>query len=193
MTAYDFVHLVIYAAGGRIEGRTKLQNTVYFVGVLTGHIQTLGFRARYYGPSSPAVAGAVQELRGLKFLEQHVTANEPADAGGFEMTRYEYTLTAEGVEVAQEKAARYATDWARIRDAIHRLKGSDVQDYVRLAIAAKTDLLARQAGAPLSAPSLKEKAIEHGWKAFTDEQYAEAVRFLQSVVGTRPEPVPAPA
>jgi len=30
----------------------------------------------------------------------------------------------------------------------------------------------------LSAETLKEKAAEHGWKAFTDKQYDEAVQFI---------------
>jgi uncharacterized protein YwgA len=191
MTTYDFVHLVISAAGGRIEGRTKLQNVVYFVGVLTEWVQNLGYRPHYYGPFSPAVAGAVQELRGLKFLEQHISANDTTEEGGFEMTRYTYTLTPEGKQVADEKAAQWPNEWARITAAVRRLNESDVRDYVRLAIAAKTDLLARQTSEPLSESALRKKATEHGWKAFNDTQYAEALQFLRTVVNTQAQPKPA--
>jgi hypothetical protein len=193
MTTYDFVHLVIHAAGDRIEGRTNLQATVYFVGVLTDRVQSLGYRSHYYGTFSPAVAGAVQELRGLRFLEQRVSASDASDDRGFEMTRYDYILTAEGRQVAEAKVASWPAEWEGIRAAVRRLKESEVQDYVPLAIAAKTDLIKRQAGTALEAAALKEKAAEHGWKAFTDTQFAEAIRFLQTVVSSTPQPKPAGA
>jgi len=186
MTTYDFVHIVIHAAGDRIEGRTKLQKVVYFAGVLTGELQKLGYRPHYYGPYSSAVADAVQELRGLKFLEQHAQSEGATDESGFEMTRYDYALTPEGKAVAEEKAARWPDVWGRIGEAMGRLKGANVQDYVRLAIAAKAHLLSQAAGQVLPADALRQKAAEHGWKAFTDEQYAEAVRFLAAVVGPPP-------
>ncbi|VTR91109.1 Uncharacterized protein OS=Methanocella conradii (strain DSM 24694 / JCM 17849 / CGMCC 1.5162 / HZ254) GN=Mtc_0874 PE=4 SV=1 [Gemmata massiliana] len=189
MTTYDFVHLVIYAVGGQIQGRTKLQKTVYFVGVLTGKIQDLGYRSHYYGPFSPAVAGAVQELRGLKFLEQHVSTGDAFDENEFEMTRYDYALTPEGTQIAEEKTIQQAGEWEQIRAAIRRLEAANIPDYVRLAIAAKTDLLTRQGGEHFPADVLKQKTAEHGWKAFTEEQYFDALRFLQTVIGCRLEPV----
>lgn len=185
MNCYDFVHLVILAAGGKIEGRTKLQKIVYFAGVLTGDIKRLGYRPHYYGPYSPDVAGAVQELRGLKFLDQTILSRGAADENGFEKVRYDYVLTREGTELAKEKAAHHAVEWKRIAEAVAKLRSANVQDYVRLAIAAKTDLLNRQAGRELPDEVLREKAAEHGWKEFTGEQYAEAVQFLKTVVGTR--------
>jgi uncharacterized protein YwgA len=185
MTTYDFVHLVIHAAGGQVRGRTKLQKTVYFVGVLTGQLPALGFRPHYYGPYSPAVAGAVQELRGLRFLEQKVSADGTTDERGFEVTRYEYILTEEGKQVAAEKAANSSDDWKLITGAVQRLRAADIHDYVRLAIAAKTHLLSQQAGT-MQPDVLKAKASEHGWAAFTDEQYSEAVKFLEVVVGSPP-------
>jgi uncharacterized protein YwgA len=191
VTAYDFVHLVIYASGGEVTGRTKLQKVVYFAGVLTGRAGDLGYRAHYYGPYSPDVAEAVEELRSLKFLEQRAVANGVVDDQGFEKTRYDYLLTHEGKQVAEEKAAQWADDWQEITNAVRRLKQANVQDYVRLAIAAKTDLLSRQNGQLLSAEALKKKTAEYGWKAFTDEQYTDAIRFLQTVVGTPSQSRPA--
>ncbi len=182
MTPYDFVHLVLLASGDSIKGRTKLQKVVYFVGLLTGQLPILGYRPHYYGPYSPDVAGAVQDLRSLKFLEQHIHCSATTDESGFEMKRYDYSLTPEGKQVAEEKAAQFPEDWKQIADAVGRLNAAGVQDYVRLAIAAKTDLLFRQNQSSLSLDSLREKAAEHGWNAFTDRQYAEALSFLKSVV-----------
>lgn len=191
MTAYDFVHLALHAAGGEVRGRTMLQKVVYFAGVLTGHLDRLGYRAHYYGPYSADVAEAVEELRGLNFLEQRAVAYGATDANGFEKTRYDYKLTEEGKAVAEEKAVAWADEWVRIRDAVRRLAEAKVTDYVRLAIAAKTYLLSQQFGRPLPPDSLKQKTAEHGWKAFTDEQYSEAVAFLETVVGLPARPTPA--
>ena len=191
MTEYDFVHLVIQAAGGQIQGRTKLQNTVYFVGVLTDQVHNLGYRTHYYAPFSPAVAGAVQELRGLKFLEQRVAPTVEATENGFEMTRYDYVLTEEGKQVATEKAVQWPEDWDRITAAVQRLNTASIQDYVRLTIAAKTDLASRQTGTTLPPAALKAKAVEHGWKAFTDQQYAEALKFLETVIAPQLRPATA--
>ncbi|MBA4064276.1 MAG: hypothetical protein C0501_11290 [Isosphaera sp.] len=181
MTTYDFVHLVLYAAGGEIRGRTKLQKMVYFAGALTGDPRRLGYRAHYYGPYSAEVADAVEELRGLKFLEQRAAGAGTTDEHGFEIARYDYTLTEEGRQVAAEKAAAAPAEWPRIRAAVEKLAAAPVRDYVRLAIAAKTHLLTRQAGRGLAGEALRAETAAHGWKAFTDEQYDEALQFLEAV------------
>jgi len=181
MTTYDVVHLVIHATGGTIQGRTKLQKVIYFVGVLTDRLKQLGYRAHYYGPYSSDVAGAIQELRSLGFLEQRTTGVGTTDNFGFEVTRYDYTLTDEGKQVAAEKAAAHAVEWDRIRKAVTAINAAPVQDYVRLAVAAKTHLLTQQAGSALEPDALKAKAQEHGWSAFTPEQYDDAIRFLTAV------------
>lgn len=181
MTTYDLVHLVVLASGGEIKGRTKLQKVIYFVGVLTGQIGRLGYRAHFYGPYSPDVANAVEELHGLKFLEQRAVATGVADDNGFEKTRYDYTLTEEGKQVAEEKATQWPEEWAQIEAAVRQLDKANIQDYVRLAIAAKTHLLTQQAGQILSRDVLKTKTAEHGWSAFRPDQYDEALKFLETV------------
>ena len=181
MKAYDFVHLVIHAAGGKVQGRTKLQKLVYFVGVLTGRLDRLGYRAHYYGPYSADVAGAVQELRGLKFLEQRILSPGAVDQRGFEVTRYDYVLTEEGKEVADEKAKAQPEEWDKIVQAVKRIESQDMQDYVRLAIAAKTHLITQNAGQSLSVDELKRRTGEHGWSAFSPDQYDEALKFLKKV------------
>lgn len=186
MTPYDFVHLVLFASDGSIEGRTKLQKVVYFAGVLTKQIDHLGYRAHFYGPFSPLVAGAIEELRGLKFLEQRTVSSSMADQNGFEKIRYDYVLTEDGRVVAEEKSRQFPKEWEQIKLAVERLKTANITDYVRLAIAAKTYLLTQQVGRDLPSDELRAKAAEHGWTAFNDEQYTEAMTFLLNVVGTSP-------
>lgn len=179
MKTYDFVHLVIHAAGDRVQGRTKLQKMVYFVGAVTGNLERLGYRPHYYGTYSPDVAGAVQELRGLKFLDQQPVAFGAMDKSGFEISRYDYSLTEEGKQLADEKANQWPEDWTRIKEAVDLINSTKMQDYVRLAIASKTHLVSQLSGKKLSSEELKTRTAEHGWNAFTPEQYQEALEFLE--------------
>jgi hypothetical protein len=104
------------------------------------------------------------------------------------MSRYDYTLTEVGKQIAEDKTGRWPNEWDLIIKAIRRLKTAYTADYVRLAIAAKTDLLSRESGSSLSPESLKAKTAEHGWKAFTDEQYADAMNFLKAVFPHESQP-----
>ncbi|MGB2780353.1 MAG: hypothetical protein WBD63_02605, partial [Phycisphaerae bacterium] len=70
MDATNFVLLALHAVGGEIQGKTKLQKTIYFLGVMTGHLDDLGYRAHYYGPYSDDVADAVSRLRSVDFVDQ---------------------------------------------------------------------------------------------------------------------------
>lgn len=181
MKPYDFVHLALYAAGGHIEGRTKLQKLVYFVGALTGELSNLGYRPHYYGPFSPSVAGAVQELCGLQFLDQKISSEETRDDQGFEVARYDYVLTDAGKLVAAEKAATHSEFWSKLSDAMKVFQSARVDDYVRLSIAAKTHLINEITGMALSSDALREKAAEHGWTGFSQNQYEDAMTFLRCV------------
>ncbi len=63
MDSKDFVLLAMLAMGGEIQGKTKFQKTVYFLGLMTGCIDDLGYRAHFYGPYSDEVADAIGWLR----------------------------------------------------------------------------------------------------------------------------------
>ena len=128
---YDYVHLVLHAYGGKIEGRTKLQKIVYFVGALTGHPGDLGYRAHFYGPYSSDVSVAADELQGLGFLTKKKSSFGSVDSSGFEVARYDFQLTDDGEIVAKEKAATHATLWERIRKAVQTLKDANAEDYVK--------------------------------------------------------------
>ena len=70
MNARDFVQLALIAMDGEIRGKTKLQKTVYFLGLLTGSLDDLGYRAHFYGPYSDDVAEAVGWLKTIGTADQ---------------------------------------------------------------------------------------------------------------------------
>ena len=177
---YDFVHLVIHASGDQIAGRTKLQKTVYFVGVMTRMLPNLGYRPHFYGPFSPDVAEAVEDLRSLKFLKQETQGMNAVDSRGFEVARYDYTLTADGKQIAEEKAQQHSAVWKRIQAAVKRLDAADASDYVKLSIAAKAYFMHGKSSRPTTPDELSKMAQSFGWKV-SEQQLQEADEWLESL------------
>ena len=64
---------IIYAAGGRIVGRTRLQKMVYLMTV-TGFDHTFSFEYRHYGPYSDQLASATSLscMEGLVHEDQQI-------------------------------------------------------------------------------------------------------------------------
>src|SRR5262245_47705849 len=114
MNAYDFVHLALLAMGGEIRGKTKLQKTVYFIGLLCKMEEDLGYRPHFYGPYSAEVAGAAQSLRALGFATQSSAGIGSMDSSGFEVARYDLALTDEGKRTAEVKAKQNQEVWQKI-------------------------------------------------------------------------------
>ena len=180
MTTYDFVHLVIHASGDQIAGRTKLQKTVYFVGVMSGMLPYLGYRPHFYGPFSPDVAEAVEDLRSLKFLKQEAQGMNAVDSRGFEVARYDYTLTGEGKQIAEEKAQQHSAVWKRITVAVKRLNAADASDYVKLSIAAKAYFMHGKSSRPTTPEELSKMGQQFGWKV-SEQQLQEANEWLETL------------
>jgi len=137
MDTYDFVHLSLHALGGQVSGRTKLQKLMYFAGILTEMIPELGYRPHYYGPYSAEVAGAVDRVRGLGFVDLNMTRATAVDPLGFEVARSDFTLNDEGKRMVEAKARHDPKMWSKIQTAVARLKNASTADYVHLSIAAK--------------------------------------------------------
>jgi uncharacterized protein len=180
MNTYDFVHLTLFALGGEVRGKTKLQKTVYFVGILSGSLEELGYRPHFYGPYSAEVAGAVDRLRALGFVDQQVVGRGAVDQEGFEVARYDFTLNDQGKQIAQAKAYKYSGEWEKIRKAVEFLKKADQPDYVKLSIAAKTYFMLGEKKETASEEELASLANTFGWSV-TPQQVMEAGRFLESL------------
>ena len=187
MTTYDFVHLVLLASGGRMSGRTKLQKTVYFTGVLTNRADGLGFRAHYYGPYSPDVSAAIDDLRGLGFLTQRIASGNAVDSRGFEIARYDYELTDDGRLIAEDKAAKYPDLWTRIRAAVAKLAAAKAEDYVKLSVAAKSFFMSKTKTGVMTPEERSRQSSEFGW-AVPPEEFREADELLRSIGLLTPEP-----
>src|SRR5271170_1950900 len=104
MNTYDFVQLGLFKLGGEIKGRTKLQKTIYFLAVTTGHNpEDFGYRPHFYGPYSEEVAEAVDRLKALGFVTQSIAGGGGYDNRGFEVARFDFKLNVEGEQIANAK------------------------------------------------------------------------------------------
>jgi len=178
--AYDFVHLALHAMGGEIQGRTKLQKTVYFLGVMTDHLEELGYGAHYYGPYSAQVAQAADRLVSLGFVDLSVSGTGGIDSRGFEVARYDYKLNDEGKRVAELKKERFPGEWQKIQEAAQRLGRAGEQDYMSLSIAAKIHFMLGEKQGKATLGELSEYAQKFGWAVSADEA-REAAQFLQKI------------
>jgi uncharacterized protein len=180
MTAYDFVHLTFLATGGRIEGRTKLQKTVYFFGLLTGQTEELGYGPHYYGPYSSDVAEAASRLVAIGFLDQNAKNFSSIDTNGFEVTRHDYALSDDGRVIAEKKAERNPDFWKCMQGAADRIHAAGDLDYIRLSVAAKTYFILNRAGRPVTPEEISTTAQSLGWNP-TPAQVTEAADYLKKL------------
>lgn len=185
MSAYDFVHLAFHAIGGEICGTTKLQKTIYFLGVLTGALDQLGYRPHYYGPYSDTVAAALNRLKALGFVQQSSLHTGAVDGDGFEITRKDFELTDQGRSIAQQKATENPVIWRKIRDAVARFKEAGEIDYMKMSVAAKTFYILSTKGTPATSVELSESAKSLGWNPKPDE-IVESVGFLKGLGLVKP-------
>lgn len=173
---YDFVHLALLTLGGKVEGKTKLQKLIYFIGVRLGMEQQLGYRPHYYGPFSAEVSEAMDLLCARGFVAVSLAGAGALDDRGFELVRSDYTLTPDGRTVAVTKAASNKALSERIREAVAKLEGLKGRDYMDLSIMAKTYFMMKSN--PRS--DLSALAQTFGW-AVTEGQIRDAQQELGSV------------
>ncbi|MEY2486753.1 MAG: uncharacterized protein QOH39_2401 [Verrucomicrobiota bacterium] len=180
MNPYDIVHLTLHAFGGCIEGRTKLQKSVYFVGIITDSLVDLGYRPHFYGPYSDLVTAAVARLKSLGFVTESALGSGAIGDGGFEIARHDFQLTTEGQRIAKEKAEQNAEVWSKIKDAVNRVKSAGSIDYMRMSVAAKTYHMLKAKGKPATPEELSESAKALGWEA-KPHDIEQSISFLQKL------------
>lgn len=177
MDATNFVLLALHAVGGEIQGKTKFQKTIYFLGVMTGHLDDLGYRAHYYGPYSDDVADAVNRLRSVDFVDQSAAGSGTVGKFGFEVCRYDFSLTQDGKQIADAKAAEKPVFWKKLQRAVAALGKAGDLDYVRLSIAAKTHFMLGKKKGKATMAELANLAKRFGWKV-TKAQVKQAAQYL---------------
>jgi uncharacterized protein YwgA len=170
--------LSLLAMGSEIQGKTKLQKTVYFLGLMTGCLDDLGYRAHFYGLYSDEVADAIGWLSTIGAVNQTSAGFGTVDNSGFEIRRYDFRLNDQGRQFAEARSRRNLDLWRKLQDAANLLRRSGDLDYVKLSIAAKTYFMLQETDGQTSENDLARLATRFGWEV-TPEQVQEAASYLE--------------
>jgi uncharacterized protein len=189
METKDFVQLAMLAMGSEIQGKTKLQKTVYFLGLMTGCLDDLAYRPHFYGPYSNEVTGAIDWLQTIGAIDQRSSSVGSVDHAGFEIRRYDFLLNEEGKRFVESTARRHPELWKKIDDAATRLKRAGDINYAKMSIAAKTFFMLKETDGQASDSDLARLASRFGWEVTLNE-VKEAVAYLRQI-GLLPARKPA--
>lgn len=161
-----------------MQGRTLLQKRAFFVTELIGEDFGLKFDAHYYGPYSPTVEGTTTQLKNLGFLQESNTGFGILSEG-FEVRRYDYSLTEDGQKLLER--LRASPEYGIVKGATDRVLAAGNPNYVELSIAAKAYfLLKKKEGGSMSVAELIKQAEKYNW-SISPESIHRAVGFLSSV------------
>jgi uncharacterized protein YwgA len=181
MNAAQFLLSLIDASDGNIQGRTLLQKRAFFVALLSGIDSGLAFDAYYYGPYSSTLDNTVAQLKNLDFIDEDDTPFGVI-SGGFEMRRYDYKLTSQGIEVVQK--LRNTEEYSKIRQGVQKIEAAGNPNYFELSIAAKAFFILRKQRRPMSTEEIKREAEKFNWD-IQPQSLEKAVTFLQRLGLTR--------
>lgn len=177
MQPRDFVLFSHGAFDQGITGRTALQKIVYFLSVMMD--KDLGYNPHFYGPYSPKVAEANAELKELDYLEETTTVYGYNNQG-FEMTKYDYSFTEDGLKLLDRKKKEFSAEWAQIINLRDRIKSAGDLSYMELAMAAKAFIILEYEGGASNKEKIKTKAKQLGW-SIDDNSLENALSFLEKL------------
>lgn len=176
----QFLLLVIDAAGGKVTGKTYLQKLCFFVGIKLAE-PSLGFRPHYYGPYSDPVASELSFLKSAGYVAEQRRGAGFADSSGWEVTRYDYSVTDEGAKAVQSLKQLHGNDAARVSSAVAAVIGAGKLDYMALSVAAKTYwIVSENRAAPVPINKITEQAESLNWK-ISHDQVVAASDFLEKL------------
>jgi uncharacterized protein YwgA len=177
MNPNDFATLSLLALGGEVQGKTKLQKTIFFLALMTGRLEDLGYRAHFYGPYSDEVDSAVTWLKSIGAIDQNVTS-WGQDPSGFELRRYDFRLNDAGKQFAEKKASQHPELTQRLKEAAGRLREAGEIGYMEMSIAAKTYFMLAEKKSPANSAELSRLARQFGWDVSTI-QIERAIHYLE--------------
>jgi len=177
MNPSQFVLSLIHASGGMVSGRTLLQKRGYFVSLLSRLPINLGYQAHYYGPYSSILDGTLTQMKNLGFIEEGTTGFGVI-SGGFEMRRYDYSLTEDGRKVLQPFLE--SDDYKAVASAMQKIQDAGNPDYIELSISAKAYYILRRQEKPMAAAELLKEAEKFNWN-IPEPSLRRAIDFLQKV------------
>lgn len=175
MLARDVLVLAYKAFDGDMPGKTLLQKRIYFLSVMLGI--DMGYEAHYYGPYSEEVASQNSELKALGYISESSSA-WGYDQRGFEMARYDFSLTVVGGRIADRKAEKEPDLWQRVQRAASIVKQAGDLGYMELSIAAKAYYVLNKLNGKATLEDIAAMLPKFGWSV-SEKQLEKATGFLE--------------
>jgi len=177
MNSAQFIITMFHGFGGKISGKTLLQKRAFFVSLLSGIDPGLGFDAHYYGPYSSAVDSTVSQLKDMGFLQEEVS-DFGVMSGGFEMRRFDYSLTEQGEQIAD--GLKMLPEPTAVLKGIESIIQAGDPNYVELSIAAKAYFIVSKQKRPMSVSEITKEAEKYNWN-IGEQSLRKAVDFLRTL------------
>lgn len=174
MDLKNLILLLIDEFGGKISSKTKIHKLCYLYSII--YKKDFGYKPHYYGPYSPKVENALDELKGIGLLdvnEQSFGINHE----GFEVIRYDYSINRFSQEVLNKIRISDLVEIKEIKNFVSKLKEIGDPDYFELSIAAKAFYILNKEGKPLTSTSIIDKAKEFDWH-ITENALNNAIELL---------------
>lgn len=150
---------LLVESDGKIASKTKIQKEMYFLSKRLN--ANFGFRPHYYGPYSPDVDKSLDELAGAGFIQVSATSFGVDTNRGFEVLRYDYSLTDSGKRLIDEIGEFPGK--SEVHQLVSDLRKVGDPDYLDLSIAAKVLFIRDGNKSNLSDSEIKDTARDLGW------------------------------
>lgn len=173
----DILLMAYDAFEGKMLGKTVLQKRIYFLADLYEY--DLGYGPHYYGPYSSEVANANAELKSLGYLNESVNVYG-ISSHGFELARYDYSLTEDGKRFVERKKKEFPEEWEKINSAAKKIMQAGDINYFDLSIAAKAFYILGKQEGTMTLRKIKEVARKFGWSV-KESDLSNAANFLEKI------------
>ncbi len=159
MNYRDMAILIIKANGGKIRGRTTIQNLVYLSCKSIKELKPPSFTSHYYGPYNLDVGEAFRDLVAYDFVKETIRQE-----GNY--FTYEYELTDDGIEIIDNGILKkHKNEYNKIEKIVKICKEycDEKIDINELSYAAKIYHAAEDDDG-VTLDMIIEKAKDYNWK-----------------------------
>jgi uncharacterized protein YwgA len=177
MDVPDAIVVTLGAAADNVIGRTAIQKLIYFESILD--LVDANYRPHYYGPYSSEIAGTIQELAALGFVEEKIETRETT---GYyyvsdEWRRYCYKLTNDGSDFLSAVKNEDPETFDKITEIVRTCGSRSKFNPMILSSAAKVHYIASHNNTSMDFKEIISNAKEIGWN-LTEENIKMAIDLL---------------
>lgn len=169
MEIFELVIALLSAIPEGIKGRTVVQKLGYFASVELKI--DAGYAADFYGPFSSKVAEQLQNMVELDFVV------EKGRQTLHNRTMYNYSLTEDGLELAQKVKEEYPKEYAVINDIVRKCGETVHCNYNVLSWTAKVHFVLNRVRKAMTRAEAIDTSQSFGWK-LSHEEVESAIRLL---------------